>query len=140
MDFMRKEKGESKENTGKKGFRSTNLIQKGILKYSCENRRLDNNIQVFSPRHTQSKQGEKLIIVYLGLCRKAHKSVSGISGYVYIYIYIYIYSCIRPGSSVRKGHIVAWTETKKQLCDITTSVLTAFEGCPSIRHQCILPT
>ena len=115
MDFMRKEKGESKENTGKKGFRSTNLIQKGILKYSCENRRLDNNIQVFSPRHTQSKQGEKLIIVYLGLCRKAHKSVSGISGY--------IYSSIRPGSSVRKGHIVAWTETKKQLCDITTSVV-----------------
>ena len=68
MDFVRKEKGESKENAGKKVFPSTNLIQKGILNYSCETRRLDNNMQVFSPRLTQTKQVEELIIVYLGLC------------------------------------------------------------------------
>ena len=69
MDFVFKENVESKENAGKKICRSTNLIQKGILKYSCETRRLDNNIQVFSPRFTQTKQVEKLIIVYVGLSR-----------------------------------------------------------------------
>lgn len=69
MDFVCKEKAESEENAGKRIFLSTNLIQKGILKYSCETRRLDSNIQVFSSRLTQTKQVEKLIRVYLGLCR-----------------------------------------------------------------------